>query len=205
MTANQLFRGVRWPHAASRIGFIGACLALTSACSGSIEETDVDIGHQEQGNTGVPQKAVPTASSSTPAPAAPARTPAAPAPAARVASTPAPGPASTPAETPAAPAELEEPAALEDVSFAADVYPIFTASCGPCHAGTSAAGGQSIGNTDKAKALDDAKRVKDGIVQTITTGRMPLGCGKPPGGGGSCVTAEDFDTIQAWIEGGTPP
>jgi hypothetical protein len=35
---------------------------------------------------------------------------------------------------------------------------------------------------------------------------MPLACaGKPPGGAAACVSAEDFDTIQAWVKAGNPP
>src|SRR5687768_1294052 len=70
MTANQIFRGVHWPSAASRIGFISACLALSSACGGSIEETEVDQVHLINGSTGKRQEAAPTAASTTRTPAA---------------------------------------------------------------------------------------------------------------------------------------
>jgi len=103
------------------------------------------------------------------------------------------------------PAAEEDPpdVVAEDLSFAADVYPIFTTNCGPCHTAGSS-GGQSIGNADKAAALADAKKFKDAIVSDIKSGAMPLGCSKPPGAAG-CVSADDFETVQAWVAAGTPP
>ena len=202
MTANQIFRDVRWPNAASRIGFIGACLALSSACSGSIEETEVDRGHLEQGNTGVPHTAALTASNTPPA-RAPAATPPAAAPPAAAPPAAAP-PAATLPEPEPAEEEDPPPAASGDISFAADVWPIFKTGCTGCHT-TSNLGGQNIGNPDEAKALADSKREKDLIVTRVSTGNMPPGCGKPPGGGGNCLTQDDFDTIKDWIAAGTPP
>ena len=94
--------------------------------------------------------------------------------------------------------------AADDVSFAADVWPIFNGSCAPCHTDLNL-GGQNIGATDKTVALADAKRTKTAILDRIESGNMPQGCGKPPGGGGNCLSQDDFDTIQAWVDGGTPP
>jgi hypothetical protein len=201
MKANQIFRGVRWPSAASRIGFIGACLALTSACSGSIEETEVDRVHLENGSTGLKQTAAPTASTTAPRATPVANPPPATPPAA------APPATTPPAET--TPTANPPPAAPPvapggDISFAADVWPIFSEGCSTCHT-TSALGGQSVGSPDKAKAMADAIRIEAAVLRDVGSGRMPIGCGKPPGGGGNCLTEEDFETIQEWYEAGTPP
>jgi mono/diheme cytochrome c family protein len=102
------------------------------------------------------------------------------------------------------PAASAAAAPASSLSFDADIWPIFNANCGPCHTAGSS-GGQSIGNADKAKALSDAKTFKDGIIQDIEDGSMPLGtCGGPPGSDG-CVTAADFKKIQDWFAAGSPP
>jgi hypothetical protein len=202
MMAKQTSCVLLLQHTARRLGLIGSCLALISACSGSIEETEVDVGHQTQGNTGKKDQAAPTSETTTPV-SKPATTPAA---------TPATTPAVTPATTPAAmtPAAMTpvipdpEPAGPEALSFKADIWPIFNEGCAPCHTG-GGSGGQDIGDADKDAAFDDAKAFKGPIVADINTGAMPLGCGKPPGGGGNCLTKADADLIKAWVDGGTPP
>jgi len=110
----------------------------------------------------------------------------------------------TPAEmTPVIPDP--EPAGAEDVSFKADIWPIFNSDCAPCHTALNL-GAQNIGADDKDAALADAKRTKTAIIARLSNGTMPpSGCNKPPGGGGDCMTKADFDLIQAWIDGGTPP
>lgn len=97
----------------------------------------------------------------------------------------------------------DPPAAGGPVSFANDVYPIFTANCGPCHT-DSALGGHSVGNEDLEVALEDAVRIEDAVLSDLETGRMPTGCGEPPGGAGTCITEEEFATIEAWYEAGAP-
>jgi hypothetical protein len=101
-------------------------------------------------------------------------------------------------EEPAAP-----PPAAGSLSFETDVYPIFTSNCAPCHT-ASALGGQSVGNDDLATALDDAKRIEDKLLSDLETGRMPSGCNEPPGGGGTCISAEEFATIEEWYAAGAP-
>jgi hypothetical protein len=66
-------------------------------------------------------------------------------------------------------------------------------------------GGQNVGNPDKTAAMADAKRIETKLLSDLGSGRMPPGCGKPPGGGGNCVAADDFATIKDWFEAGTPP
>jgi hypothetical protein len=147
------------------------------------------------------------ASSATPKPAAnsatgASNTPAAPAP------KPAAEPEPTDDEDPPAADEDEDPPATNtasaDVSFASDVWPIFNKGCAPCHTGANY-GNQNVGATDKDAAFADAKRIETKLISDLSTGRMPPGCSKPPGGGGNCVSADDFDKVQAWVDGGTAP
>lgn len=209
MIANQTSRGlhrVACQNALRWIGLLGSSIALLAACGGTIEQTDVDQQHLENGSNGKPQAKAPEAS--TPAkttPAASNQTAAAPA-----AATPKPAATETPAaddEDPPAADDEDPPAstttASADLKFETDIWPIFNTSCGPCHVAGSS-GGQSIGNTDKTKALADAKSFKDAIISDINSGAMPLGCGKPPGGGGNCVSADDFADIKAWYDAGAP-
>lgn len=90
-----------------------------------------------------------------------------------------------------------------DLSFESDIHPIFELRCGPCHAGAGS-GSQDIGGPDLEAALDDAIRIEDGVISDMETGRMPIGCGAPPGGGGNCVTEDEFQTIVDWYEAGAP-
>jgi hypothetical protein len=112
-------------------------------------------------------------------------------------------------EEPAA-GDDEEPAAGDDeepaagaLSFETDIHPIFSTTCGPCHAG-GGFGGQDIGGPDLEAALQDAKDFQDRVLETIETGNMPPGCGSPPGGGGNCMSEEDFAAVEAWYEAGAP-
>jgi hypothetical protein len=90
------------------------------------------------------------------------------------------------------------------VSFESDVWPIFQASCSPCHQSLSS-GGQNIGSDDLDEAFSDAVDFEDGVLTTIESGRMPpSGCGGPPGTGGTCVSEDDFAAIEAWYEAGAP-
>jgi mono/diheme cytochrome c family protein len=196
MTVNQTFRGVGCLRVRGRWALVGSWVALSFACSGSIEQTDVDIARAER------------ASGRTPAPAAPAaQTPArnpAPAPAPTPTAT-TPSPSATPAAAPAARSPATSPAGSDEVSFAADVWPIFSGKCGPCHT-VANLGQQNIGNADKQLALADAKRIEDKLVMDLSGGRMPpTGCGGPPGSAPGCVSEADFELIQDWIMADTPP
>jgi hypothetical protein len=95
------------------------------------------------------------------------------------------------------------PAASGEVSFANDVWPIFQANCAPCHTAQDS-GDQSVGNDDVETALEDAIRIEDALISDLETGRMPYGCGEPPGGGGTCISAQEFQTIEEWYAAGTP-
>jgi hypothetical protein len=184
-------------------GISGLGLALLCACGGSIEETDVDGRLADLADARGDQPAA------TQAPVAPAATP----PAAQAATTPRPA-ASTPAPASSTPAPaaatpppaddpVDLPASSETVSFEADVWPIFSAQCGPCH--TVANIVQNIGGDDKDAAFADAVKFKTAIVADIQAGDMPQGtCSGAPGSAG-CVTQAEFDLIKSWVDGGTPP
>jgi hypothetical protein len=89
------------------------------------------------------------------------------------------------------------------LSFATDIYPIFTANCVPCHS-TDGDGGQNIASPDKAQALSDTKSHYTQIISDVASGSMPLGtCSGPPDSPG-CLTSADFEKIQAWSKAGSP-
>jgi hypothetical protein len=178
--------------------------STVAACSGTIDTPTDEFPAREDDDTPAP---APRPAATAPAATAPAATaPAAQAPAATtpVAAAPTPTPV-TPAPAAPAPAAPEPaaPAPAGDLSFENDVWPIFQDSCGPCHV-SDGAGGQNIGSDDLAEALDDSVSFEPRVIATIETGRMPLGCGQPPGGGGNCVSEEDFATIEDWYEAGAP-
>ena len=200
MIANQTSRGFR--SAARWFGLLGSSVALVAACGGTIEQTEVDQQHLENGSTGKQLSKTAEASSTPAKPAATNQTAATPA-----ATTPKPAATPPPADEEDPPADDEDPPASTasgDVSFASDVWPIFNKGCAPCHTSANY-GNQNVGAADKDAAFADAKRIETKLISDLSTGRMPPGCSKPPGGGGSCVSADDFDKIQSWVEGGTAP
>ena len=95
------------------------------------------------------------------------------------------------------------PVEPEVTSFEADVWPIFQASCAPCHTSLRTAG-HSVGSADLAVAFADATRLGETLLQRLDGGGMPLGCAGVPGDEG-CLSIEDFDTVQAWVDGGLAP
>ena len=83
------------------------------------------------------------------------------------------------------------------------MYPILSTACAGCH-GASAIAGISVADADVESALESAIADEDRILSEIEAGDMPQGCGGPPGSGGVCLSEEEFETIQAWYEAGTP-
>ena len=81
----------------------------------------------------------------------------------------------------------------------ADVQPIFQAHCGGCHT-TSNNGGHNIGSSlasaDVPSYYCPGKTKAECAIVRIKDGSMPLG--------GGTVPAADQDTIQAWVDAGTP-
>jgi hypothetical protein len=89
------------------------------------------------------------------------------------------------------------------LSFENDVWPIFNGQCGGCHV-TQGLGQQNIGSEDIPAAFQDAVDFEVEVIAELEAGDMPLGCGAPPGGGGNCVSEEDFQTISDWYAAGAP-
>lgn len=82
------------------------------------------------------------------------------------------------------------------VSFAADVKPIFQASCGTggvCHGTTNGADGKIYETHAGASAVPDAT-TKGAINHTAGFKAMPQG--------GSKLSSEKIGKIEAWINGG---
>lgn len=93
-----------------------------------------------------------------------------------------------------------EPVAL---GFELDVWPIFQASCGPCHTGLGR-GGHNVGSVTLAEADADARRLGATIIQRLDGGGMPPACTGVPGDPG-CISVENLATIQAWLDTGLAP
>jgi hypothetical protein len=179
------------------------CGSVTFACSGTIDTPTGEYpARQADTAAGGTSSSTPSSSNSTAS--------------AGTSSTPPRTPAAADDDPPAA-ADDDPPAAADEdppadevpaggateLAFEADIWPIFNTSCGPCHV-SGGSGGQNIGSEDIPTALSDAKDFEDGVIREIESGGMPLGCGKPPGGGGNCVSEDDFQAIQDWYAAGAP-
>ncbi|GMV41329.1 MAG: hypothetical protein AMXMBFR64_30450 [Myxococcales bacterium] len=101
----------------------------------------------------------------------------------------------------------------EPATVWADVQPIFFKYCGGCHTGGNSGAhniGTSYTDSQKASYLCAGKTKGECALVQIKSGYMPLGGGcsgnpvtdaaKP-----NCLTAQDQDTIQAWINDGQLP
>jgi hypothetical protein len=89
------------------------------------------------------------------------------------------------------------------VSFAADVYPILTANCVPCHA-TDYSGGHNVASPDEVEAYGFAQELKGRILQRVNGGGMPLDCYGPPGSP-NCLSVAEVDLIRRWSAQCFPP
>lgn len=99
-------------------------------------------------------------------------------------------------------------------TYTADAQPIFASKCAPCHTGLGL-GGHDIGTTysDAFLTADDSDC--DGLnkgqctIVLIQSGDMPngAGCSGNPlldAGNDACLTQQEQDLIQAWIDAGLP-
>ena len=109
----------------------------------------------------------------------------------------------SPAEVvPAEATTVEAPAAeTGGVSFAADVLPIFEASCTRCHGESRQSGGLRLdsyasllaGGNDGAVVVPGSA-AESWLVELITSGEMPRNAAP--------LSAEEIALISAWIEAG---
>jgi mono/diheme cytochrome c family protein len=101
------------------------------------------------------------------------------------------------------PAATPSPSAPAQVSFAADVLPIFETRCQRCHGAGQAQVGLHLTSYDNVLAGSSngpvvvAGSTKDSyLVDQIESGRMPLGGAKLP--------ESEIQTIIDWIDAGAP-
>jgi hypothetical protein len=90
-----------------------------------------------------------------------------------------------------------------DLSFESDVWPIFQDNCSPCHVSGNL-GGHNVASDDLADAFEGAVDVEEAILSEIEGGGMPPSCGGAPGSSASCVSEDDFASIQSWYDSGAP-
>jgi hypothetical protein len=89
------------------------------------------------------------------------------------------------------------------VSFAADIYPIVTANCVPCHA-TDYSGGHNVASPDEAEAYGFAQNLGGTILERVNGGYMPPDCNGPPGDP-NCLSVAQVDLIRRWSAQCFPP
>jgi hypothetical protein len=101
-----------------------------------------------------------------------------------------------------------DPGAL---SFANDVLPILQAECGDCHAFfiafASEDAQQSYQVAIEATSYEGVDQPRyDVIIARAEDGTMPPECaGGAPGSSPDCISEEDFEIIQDWVNSGEPP
>jgi len=97
-------------------------------------------------------------------------------------------------------------------SFSADVQPIFSAKCAPCHT-TANSGGVNFATIYEDTQGDafrcPGEKVYGCILIRIQNGQMPRfsGCTGDPAldiDNASCLTQEEQDRVSAWVDAGAP-
>jgi hypothetical protein len=89
------------------------------------------------------------------------------------------------------------------VGFAADVYPILQANCGPCHT-TDYSGGHNVASSDEAEAYGFAQMIGGRLLERVNGGGMPPTCSGVPGDAG-CLSVAEVDLIRRWTAQCFPP
>jgi uncharacterized membrane protein len=113
----------------------------------------------------------------------------------------------TPPSTTPAGTEMDD----EVVSFDRDVHPILVERCGMCHEGVAPAlPDHGAADSDVAFAATQGMSNDEPVYQRILArasgddpiGPMPPGCAGAPGSAGGCLTQEEFELIERWVEQG---
>lgn len=102
----------------------------------------------------------------------------------------------------AAPTSPTDSIGTDDISFEADVWPIFNANCGPCHE-SQRQGGHNVGSDDIEISFEAAVGFESLILKDLLSGSMPPGCA----GGAredACVSEAEVDVVRAWFAAGSP-
>jgi len=89
------------------------------------------------------------------------------------------------------------------VGFAADVYPILQAQCGPCHT-TDYSGGHNVASSDEVEAYGFAQSLGGRVLARVNGGGMPPTCSGAAGDPG-CLSRVDVDLIRRWTAQCFPP
>lgn len=89
------------------------------------------------------------------------------------------------------------------VGFAADIYPILQANCGPCHT-TDYSGGHNVASSDEAEAYGFAQTLAGRILERVNGGGMPPTCSGVAGDPG-CLSVAEVDLIRRWTAQCSPP
>lgn len=95
-----------------------------------------------------------------------------------------------------------------------EAHAVFAAKCGSCHV-TDGSGGHNIGAADIDAAYDDSQlesgdtTVGEVSLDRILNGTMPPGAactGDPVAdeGTAACLTADELDLVEAWVDAGQP-
>jgi hypothetical protein len=131
-----------------------------------------------------------------------------------------PPPSSAPPNNPSPsnppPSETPDPGAGvgqgdELVSFDSDVHPILVAKCGMCHEGVAPAlPDHGAADLEVAFAATQTMYNDEPVYVRILarasgddpSGMMPPGCAGPPGSAGGCLTQQEYETIELWVEQG---
>jgi hypothetical protein len=86
----------------------------------------------------------------------------------------------------------------DGVNYTSDAQPILQANCSPCHSGLS------LGGHNAASVYADAVRVAENMLDEIESGDMPPACDGDDPGDPNCVSEEDLEVLEQWVDDDTP-
>ncbi len=93
--------------------------------------------------------------------------------------------------------------APRELSFAADIHPIFAMYCRPCHQNETS-GGHNVAADDPREAYSYLVDMAASLVPRVNGGGMPPECIGFPGDPG-CITVAELQLIQSWEAQCYPP